>query len=112
MSRWVILTVAAVVIGLVPAQLCADAPPPNSWPMFRGSRALLGVANVRFPVTTFGPLWNFKTQGPVKSSPAIEGRRGFFCSGDGNLYALDLNNRKKMWAFKNQAPIESVPLVL
>ena len=94
MGRWVILTVAAVVIGLVPAQLCADAPPPNSWPMFRGSQALLGVADVRFPVTTFGPLWNFKTQGPVKSSPAIEGRRVFFGSGDGNLYALDLNTGK------------------
>ena len=94
MGDWVKLTVAATIIGFIPAQVRPDVPPPNSWPMFRGSPALLGVSNVQFPVTTFGPLWNFKTQGPVKSSPAIDARRVFFGSGDGNLYAVDLNTGK------------------
>src|SRR5690349_1654461 len=112
MGHWVKLTVAAAIIGLIPAQMRADAPPPNSWPMFRGSQELLGVSNVQFPVATFGPLWNFKTQGPVKSSPAIAGGRVFFGSGDGNLYAVDLNSGKRLWTFKTEAPIESSPLVL
>ena len=96
----------------VVSSLRAEAPPPDSWPMFRGSQALLGVAKVEFHVKTFGPLWNFKTQGPVKSTPAIHARRVYVGSTDGYLYALDLNTGSKLWAFKTEGPIESSPLVL
>src|SRR5687767_7202866 len=92
--------------------LCAEAPQPDSWPMFRGSPGLLGVSKVQFPVTTLGRLWNFKTEGAVKSSPAIDKRRVFVGSTDGQLYAIDLNSGKKLWAFKTEGPIESSPLVL
>src|SRR5512134_3354221 len=98
MRSWRKLIAPAALLWLVSNHLHAEAPSPDTWPMFRGSQGLLGVAKVEFPVTTFGPLWNFKTQGPVKSSPAIRGRRVFVGSGDGNLYALDLQTGKKLWA--------------
>src|SRR5215210_4013333 len=112
MGTWRKVTMTAGLIGLISAHALAEAPPPDSWPMFRGSQALLGVSKVEFPANTFGPLWNFKTQGPVKSSPAIDGRRVFVGSSDQHLYALDLQTGKKLWAFKTDGPIESSPLVL
>src|ERR1051325_3020272 len=57
-------------------------------------------------------LWSFKTGGPVKSSPAIEQNQVFFGSGDGNVYALNLADGKKLWDVKTGGAIESSPLVL
>jgi len=83
----------------------------ESWPMFRGSPALLGVANGRLP-GKLSLLWSFKTGGPVKSSPAIEQNQVFFGSGDGNVYALSFADGKKLWEAKTGGAIESSPLVL
>ena len=79
--------------------------------MFRGSPGLVGVAAGQLPEAP-GLLWSFKTEGPVKSSAAIEGGRVFVGSDDGNVYALELASGKKVWAFKTQGPVESSPLVL
>src|SRR6266705_4703353 len=72
----------------------ATPPEPGSadaitWPMFRGGPALLGVAPVTLPAK-LALAWTFKTQAPVKSSPAIAGGRVFIGSDDGNVYAVDL----------------------
>src|SRR5436309_1498799 len=83
----------------------------SSWPMFRGGPALRGVASGDLPAK-LQPLWNFKTDGPVKSSPAIEEDKVFVGSNDANLYGLALDTGKKLWAFKTEGPIESSPLVL
>src|SRR4051812_10822551 len=83
----------------------------GSWPMFRGSPSLVGVAAGKLPDAP-ALLWSFKTEGPVKSSAAIEGGRAFVGSDDGNVYALDLANGKKVWSFKTAGPVESSPLVL
>src|SRR5262245_21273050 len=61
---------------------------PASWPMFRGSQGLLGVSASRLP-DKLVLLWTFKTLGPVKSSPAIDGGPVFVGSNDTNIYALD-----------------------
>ncbi len=84
----------------------------ESWPMFRGGPALLGVS--ASPDLPAHPklLWTFKTAGPVKSSAAIADGRVVIGSNDGNIYALDLANGKKIWAFKTGGAVESSPLVL
>lgn len=65
----------------------------DSWPMFRGGPQLLGVAAGSLS-TNLVPLWNFKTGGPVKSSPAIVDGRVFAGSEDGFIYALDFATGK------------------
>src|SRR5581483_2880749 len=62
----------------------------ESWPMFRGGPALLGIASGRLP-DKLKLLWSFKTGGPVKSSAAIG---------------------EKQWSFKTGSAVESSPLVL
>jgi hypothetical protein len=81
------------------------------WPMFRGEPALRGAAPGQLPDRP-ALLWSFKTQGPVKSSPAIAGGRVFVGSDDRNLYALNLADGKKIWSFSTGGAIESSPLVL
>src|SRR5688572_8603913 len=83
----------------------------DSWPMFRGNPGLTGVAPGKLP-DKLGLHWQFKTEGPIKSSAAIVGGRAFIGSDDGNVYALDLETGNKVWAFKTGGPIESSPLVL
>src|SRR5258705_6837334 len=78
----------------------------TAWPMFRGNPSLTGVSQAVLPVKLTS-AWTFKTQGPVKSSAAIVNGQVFIGSGDGNLYALDLQSGKKQWAFKTEGPIES-----
>ena len=86
----------------------ADA---TSWPMFRGSPSLLGVAPIDLP-SSLKLLWTFKAGDAVKSSAAIVAGRVFIGCEDGNLYALNLADGAKKWAFKTDGGIESSPLVL
>jgi outer membrane protein assembly factor BamB len=82
-----------------------------SWPMFRGGPALPGTAAGSLPAKPV-LLWSFKSQGPVKSSPAIVGGRVFVGSDDHRLYALNLADGTKIWSFQTGGAIESAPLVL
>jgi len=79
--------------------------------MARGSQSLAGVSNSRLP-EKLSLLWTFKTEGPVKSSPAIVDGRVYFGSNDGNVYAVHLETGKKIWAYQTGDPVEAAPLVL
>src|SRR5438045_9169006 len=78
----------------------------DSWPMFRGGPALKGVASGTLPAK-LQLIWKFKTAGPVKSSPAIEGDKVFVGSNDGLVYALNLATGVKVWESKTGGPGES-----
>lgn len=93
------------------AVLFASSAHAADWPMFRGAPALTGVATGHLPDKP-ALLWTFKTQGPIKSSPAIANGRVFIGSNDRQLYALDFATGKLIWAFTNSESIESSPLVL
>jgi eukaryotic-like serine/threonine-protein kinase len=86
-------------------------PTESSWPMFRGGPGLLGVAPGSL-AQEIELLWTFKTEGPIKSSAAIQENRVFIGSDDGHLYALNFADGKKIWSHKTEGPIESSPLVL
>ena len=79
--------------------------------MFRGGPGLTGVAGGDLP-EKLNLLWSFKTGESVKSSAAIAQSRVFIGSDDGNLYALNLGDGKKLWMFKTGGAVESSPLVL
>src|SRR6266478_3366672 len=81
------------------------------WPMFRANPSLTGIAGGALE-TPLSLLWTFKTEKPVKSSPAIAGGNVFVGSDDGRMYSIDLNTGKKRWGFKTEGTVESSPLVL
>jgi outer membrane protein assembly factor BamB len=81
------------------------------WPMFHGGPALTGVAEGSLP-EKLELLWSFKTEGPVKSSAAIVQGRVFVGSDDGQVYALNLGDGRKVWTYKAGGSVESSPLVL
>src|SRR5436190_14151246 len=100
--------------GLVHGAL-ANVPPatpaPGSWPMFRGTPSLSGVAPGSL-TSALTLLWSFKTLGPVKSSAAVDQGRVYVGSDDQHVYCLDLEKGTTNWSFKTDGPIESSPLVL
>ncbi len=83
----------------------------KSWAMFRGGQRLLGTTPaVLTDSLTF--LWKFKTGAAVKSSPAILRDKVFVGSGDGNVYAIDLNSGREIWKYKTEGPIEAAACVI
>lgn len=80
----------------------------SSWPMFRGGPALLGIASGELP-EEFKFRWKFKTDDAVRSSAVIDRGRVFIGSDDGNVYAIDLANGKKIWSFQTQGAVEATP---
>ena len=109
-----------------------------SWPLFHGRQDMAGVAPGRLP-RALALRWKFQTEGPVKSSPAIEleaaagpekgqepydcsekvpdtcsdpAGRGFVGSNDGHLYAINLADGRKVWAYQTADAVEAAPLVL
>ena len=59
-----------------------------SWPMFRGRQDLAGTAAGNLP-DSLELRWSFKTEGPVKSSAAIDGERVVVGSDDKRVYCLN-----------------------
>jgi len=100
MKHWIIL-LAALTTPLEAA----------GWPMFRGSPALVGVAEGTL-ADSLKLLWRFKTKDSVRSSAVIGGGRVYAGSDDGGLYALDARSGKAIWVFKTEDTIESSPLLL
>ncbi|HTY38394.1 MAG TPA: PQQ-binding-like beta-propeller repeat protein, partial [Bacteroidota bacterium] len=62
----------------------------------------LGIAGVTFA---------FRTNGPVRSTPAYSEGKIFFGSGDGNLYAIDSHNGRQVWNFRTDGAVHSSPAV-
>ena len=83
----------------------------KQWPMFRGGPDLRGVARSILPAQLKN-VWSYKTEGPVKSSPAIADGRVFIGSLDGCVHAIGLNDGSKIWSAKTEGDVESSPLVL
>ncbi len=88
---------------------CAAQPEPVL-SMFRGGPGHSGVATAA-PAMIGGIRWRFETRGPVRSSPVIVGSELFVGSGDGNLYALDLETGTERWRFEAGESVASTPLV-
>jgi len=83
----------------------------GSWPMFRGGQRLLGRAQGALP-DSMVLVWKFKTDGAIKSSPAIDDGLVFIGSDDGNIYAIDLRTGGRVWAYKTGDAVEAVPCVV
>jgi outer membrane protein assembly factor BamB len=83
----------------------------DSWPMFRGSQGLTGIAKGQLP-DSLEILWRFKTDDAVKSSPVIDSNIVYVGSNDDNIYAIDLHSGQRIWAYKTDDSVEATPLYL
>ena len=80
-------------------------------PMFRGDLNHSGNFKLKALEIFREVRWTFRTDGPVRSSPAVTGGTIYVGSGDGNLYALDLTSGQKKWAFEAGSAVHSSPAV-
>jgi eukaryotic-like serine/threonine-protein kinase len=78
--------------------------------MYRGGPAHLGVYSASGAPELGGVRWLVRTQGPVRSTPAVAGGRIYFGSSDGNVYAVDLEG-KLLWTANTGAAVSSSPAV-
>lgn len=80
-------------------------------PQFRGTAAHVGVVKTAGVEELGGVAWRFRTEGVVRSSPALADGVVYVGSSDGILYALDAGSGRKLWAFDTGAPVASSPAV-
>jgi outer membrane protein assembly factor BamB len=82
------------------------APPParagvatirtGDWPIYRGDRAMTGVAQGHL-ADRLELAWRYGTGGPIESSPVVADGRVYIGSGDGLCYALSLADGELLW---------------
>src|ERR687898_941508 len=58
------------------------------------------------------PIWTFKTQSEVKSSPVVIGDTLVIGSYDGNLYGLDAATGKPVWTYKTENYVHGTPSIV
>ncbi len=88
-----------------------DLDPNASWPIFRGTRDLRGIAHTAL-ADSLTLIWKFKTQGPIRSSAVIDDGLVFIGSADGYVYAIELRTGNQRWRFKTGAEVEAPPCVV
>jgi outer membrane protein assembly factor BamB len=56
-------------------------------------------------------LWSFATRKRIDGSPVVVGKRVFFGSADGKIYALDRTSGKELWQFTAGGAVNTSPAV-
>lgn len=54
-------------------------------------------------------FWRFKTDGPIRSTPAADGRNVVFGSWDGHVYAVDALEGTLAWRFETEGIVQGSP---
>ena len=85
----------------------AQAPPPPSWPVFRGDAEMTGVARETL-VAPLEKAWEFEAEerDGIIATPVVADGRVFIGSLDGTFYALDLKSGEKIWEYKVELAVE------
>jgi outer membrane protein assembly factor BamB len=79
--------------------------------IFRGDAQHSGVYTTKAVHNFKEVKWAFKTDGAVRSTPAVAGGAVYFGSGDGYLYAVDLQSGQEKWRFKTEGAVHSSPAI-
>jgi len=93
-----VLMVLVLLIPSVPAQEDEEeeVEEPAVWSTFHGGNTRDGVSDQPFPDK--GALfWEFVTDDPIWSSPAIADERIFFGSDDNFIYCVDIPTGQEVW---------------
>jgi outer membrane protein assembly factor BamB len=110
LRRWafVLRTALASSLSLACGSGRTDAQAPAA--TFRGDRAHTGAYAASGAPEFGGVLWRFRTEGPIRSSPAIADGRIYFGSGDGGVYCLGVDGRQ-VWRADAGSSVTSSPAV-
>lgn len=102
----------AVIHDVAIEEMTIPDPPAESWTMYghdtfnsghnRGSDGPTGPIDMR---------WEYSTDGPVRSSPAVMDNSVFIGSDDGTLHAIDAETGSEQWAYETGGPVRSSPAV-
>src|SRR6266545_3606448 len=104
-----LLAATALSFAVACGALEGDLPASDS-PMFRGGPTHPGVYAATGAPQLGGIRWVVRTQGPIRSTPAVAGGRIYFGSSDGNVYAVDLQGHP-LWVANTGAAVTSSPAV-
>ncbi|HEV8409174.1 MAG TPA: PQQ-binding-like beta-propeller repeat protein [Gemmatimonadaceae bacterium] len=80
-------------------------------PMFRGGPDHRGIYDSPQPSLT-EPLWKFKTNGRVVSSPVVAGDAVYFGSTDSFIYAVNRGDGSLRWKFATRGAVSSSPAIV
>lgn len=101
-----LLIVMAVLVMEDPAKAGQDGTT-----MLQANPQHTGVYNVRPVYRLEGVGFSFKTDGPVRSTPALSDGVLYFGSGDGRFYAVDAATGGERWHFRTGGAVHSSPAV-
>lgn len=85
---------------------------PEDWPMFHHDFERSGYSPDKKIAAQLEVVWKAKTNGEVRSSPAVVGERVYVGSCDHKLYALDAKTGKEIWSYITGDEIHSSPCVV
>ena len=105
----IVLRCCFLLAGVAP--LAANASAPERVAMFRGNPQLTGVYDSKPVYALHGVKFTFKTDGPIRGTPAVVDGVAYFGSGDGNFYAIDAQSGKERWRFTTGGGVHSSPAV-
>ncbi len=80
--------------------------------MFRSDKQHSGVYTTKAVYEFQEVKWAYKTDGPVRSTPAVVGGIVYFGSGDSCLYAIDVRTGNEKWRFKTNGAVHSSPTII
>lgn len=104
-----LLAAASLTFAIACGALEGDLPGTDT-AMYRGGPSHPGVHAASGAPQLGGMRWLVRTQGPVRSTPAVAGGRIYFGSSDGSVYAVDLEGRP-LWTANTGAAVPSSPAV-
>lgn len=107
--RFVLASLCIVIVGACVRSTGADGSSDSA--MFRGGPAHPGVAEGPAGARYGGIRWRAATTGPVRSTPAIVDGTVYVGSGDGAVYALDLETGETVWRAEVAGPVDASPAV-
>lgn len=89
------------------------AVPSSSWSMFSYDKWNSGFnRDTSGPAGPVEPRWEFDTDGPVHSSPAVVRDQVYVGSDDGTVYAIDSTTGGHTWSFETGGPVRSSPAIV
>ncbi len=105
------------VLALLGLAGCQGAPAPGNEEtpagaaMFRAGPTRAGLYETPSVESLPVVKWTYRTEGPIRSSPAVTARTVYFGSGDGHLYAVDRDSGHERWRFAAGGPVHGSPAV-
>jgi outer membrane protein assembly factor BamB len=97
-----------LLLAAISTHVIAQNQPPAT---FQSNPQHTGVYDVKPLSHLQGVKFAFKTEGPIRSTPALRGGVLYFGSGDNTFYAVDAATGKEVWRFKTGAAVSSSPAV-